>query len=39
VRRLGTISRLRKLAWITGAILIAWFAYAVTRQLPDTKTD
>jgi len=37
VRRLGEISRLRKLAWLTGAILVVWFAYAATRPSPAAK--
>ncbi|HEY5309214.1 MAG TPA: hypothetical protein VIK97_11935, partial [Casimicrobiaceae bacterium] len=31
IRRLASISRLRKLAWLTGAILPASLAYVVTR--------
>ncbi len=31
LRRLANVSRLRKLAWITGAILPASIAYAITR--------
>lgn len=32
LRRLATHSRLRKLAWITGAILPAWVVFAATRM-------
>jgi hypothetical protein len=31
LRRLREISRLRKLAWATGAVVPAWLAYLVTR--------
>ena len=31
IRRLAGISRLRKLAWATGAVLPAWLTYVVTR--------
>jgi hypothetical protein len=31
IRRLATESRLRKLAWMTGAALPAWLAYVLTR--------
>ena len=31
IRRLAGISRLRKLAWATGAALPAWLAYVATR--------
>jgi hypothetical protein len=37
IRRLSEVSRLRKLAWATGAVLLAWVAYLSTRsavQLP-----
>jgi hypothetical protein len=33
LRRLAVVSRLRKLAWITGAIIPASIAYAVTRPV------
>lgn len=32
LRRLWQIGRLRKLAWMTGAIVPAWLVYAVTRH-------
>ena len=31
IRRLAELSRLRKLAWLTGAALPAWVAYVLTR--------
>jgi hypothetical protein len=31
IRRVASISRLRKLAWATGAAIPAWLAYVVTR--------
>ena len=31
IRRVAGISRLRKLAWATGAAIPAWLAYVVTR--------
>lgn len=31
IRRLAAVSRLRKLAWATGAALPAWLAYVLTR--------
>jgi hypothetical protein len=31
IRRLARISRLRKLAWVTGAAIPAWLTYVVTR--------
>jgi len=34
LRRFAGISRLRKLAWITGTIVPAWAAYAATRPRP-----
>jgi len=34
LRRLAGVSRLRKLAWLTGAIVPTWFAYAATRPRP-----
>jgi hypothetical protein len=32
IRRLAEVSRLRKLAWATGAALPAWLAYVLTRR-------
>ena len=37
LRRLGAISRLRKLAWITGAIAVAGLAFWLTRSEADGK--
>jgi hypothetical protein len=36
IRRLGEVSRLRKLSWATGAAVIAWPAYMLTR--PDSPS-
>jgi hypothetical protein len=38
LRRLAGHSRLRKLAWITGAIVPAWLAYLITRSQPFVET-
>ena len=39
IRRLASISRLRKLAWMTGAILPASVAYVITRPRPIEGTE
>jgi len=39
IRRLAGVSRLRKLAWATGAALPAWLAYLATRPRPSEEAQ
>jgi hypothetical protein len=39
IRRLAGVSRLRKLAWATGAALPAWLAYLATQPRPSAEAQ
>jgi len=39
IRRLAGVSRLRKLAWATGAVFPAWLAYLATQPRPSEKAQ